>query len=43
MLAVLSLLSANFFGVHKFMLLKIFVSFQVSDVSCTRKSSERAK
>ena len=29
--------------IHKFGLLKIFVSFQVSDVLCTCKRSERAK
>ena len=43
MLAAQSLLFATFFGVHKSALLKIFVSFQVSDVSCTPKRSERAK
>ena len=33
----------SFFGVHKLALLKIFMSFQVGDVSCMRKRSERAK
>ena len=42
-LAARSLFFAIFFGVHNLALLKIFVSFQVSDVSCTRKRSERAK
>ena len=32
---------ATFFGVHKFALLKLFVSFQVSNVSCTHKRRDQ--